>query len=180
MIDNLISNQLANRKLAPYRLIKKRAESKGTIKGQSNAQLHSNHFIHCISGQTLKADLTLKLNHSLTSQFQNQSDIQNRKINLPKNRKRYSERPPDKMKKQNMKEFTGGFIPKQQKGERNSPAENRNKDLWQGESDREESLTDPLGTNDHQTKNNQARNKNQPPSRTREKKNKENQKFSRK
>ena len=62
-IDNLILNQLANRKLAPYRLIKKRAESKGTIKGQSNAQLHSNLFIHCISGQRLKAHLTLKLNH---------------------------------------------------------------------------------------------------------------------
>ena len=31
LIDNLILNQLANRKLAPYRLIKKRAENKGTV-----------------------------------------------------------------------------------------------------------------------------------------------------
>ena len=60
MIDNLILNELANRKLAPYRLIKKRAETKRTIIGQSNAQLHSNHFIHCISGQLLKPDLSPK------------------------------------------------------------------------------------------------------------------------
>ena len=42
-----------------------------------------------------------------------------------------------------MKEFTGGFIPKQQMGERISPAEKTNKNQWQGESDREESLSDP-------------------------------------
>ena len=45
MIDNLILNQLANRKLAPDRLIKKRAENKGTKVGQAIAQLHSNYFI---------------------------------------------------------------------------------------------------------------------------------------
>ena len=47
------------------------------------------------------------------------------------------------MKKQNMKEFTGGFIPKQQNGERMSPTEHTNKNHCQGESDREESLSDP-------------------------------------
>ena len=41
-----------------------------------------------------------------------------------------------------MKEFTGGIILKEQKGERISPAENTNKNQWQGELDREESLSD--------------------------------------
>ena len=112
MIDNLFPKQLANRKLSPYRLIKKRAESNGT----SNAQLNSNHFILCISGQTFKHGLTLNLSHLLTSQFQNQSDIQNRKFNLPKNQKRYNERPPDKMKKQNMKKLTGVLYQNSKRG----------------------------------------------------------------
>ena len=41
-----------------------------------------------------------------------------------------------------MKELTGLFIPKQQKGERLSSAEHTNKNQWQGESDREDSLSD--------------------------------------
>ena len=69
MIDNLILNQSANKKLGPYRLIKKRAENKRTITKQSNSQLHCKHFIHCISGQTHKTDSSPKLNHSLTTQF---------------------------------------------------------------------------------------------------------------
>ena len=63
-----------------------------------------------------------------------------------------------------MKEFKGGFIPKQQTGERNSPGENTNKELWQGESDWEKVCLTPVGTNDHQTKNNQTqKQKNRPP-----------------
>ena len=46
LINNLILNQLVNRKLAPYRLIKKRAENKMTILSQPIAQLHSNRCIH--------------------------------------------------------------------------------------------------------------------------------------
>ena len=41
MIDNLILNQLAKKKLAPYRLIKKRAESKGTVLSQPIFQPNS-------------------------------------------------------------------------------------------------------------------------------------------
>ena len=70
MIDNLILNQLANRKLAPYRLIKKRAENKGTVLSQPTSQPHSDHDIQCIRGQRLKPDPKLKTNHSLTTHFQ--------------------------------------------------------------------------------------------------------------
>ena len=69
MIENLILNQLANRKLAPYRLIKKRAENKGTKLGQPIIQPHSDHSIHNISSQTLKPDPKPKPNHSLTNHF---------------------------------------------------------------------------------------------------------------
>ena len=142
MIESLILNQFAKRKLAPYRLIKKRAENEGTLISQPIIQLHSNQFIPYISGQTLKPYLSLKSNHSLTTQFQIQSDRQNRKIHSLKYQNQHNERRPDKIKKQNIKELTGGFIPKQQKGERLSSAEHTNKNQWQGESDQEESLSD--------------------------------------
>ena len=47
------------------------------------------------------------------------------------------------MRKQIMTEFTGGFILKEQKEERGSTREHTNKYQWQGESVREESLSDP-------------------------------------
>ena len=47
------------------------------------------------------------------------------------------------MRKQIMTEFTGGFILKEQKEERGSTGEHTNKYQWQGESVREESLSDP-------------------------------------
>ena len=46
------------------------------------------------------------------------------------------------MQKQ-VKDFTGGFIPKDQKEERSPPGELTNKNKWQGDSDKEESLSDP-------------------------------------
>ena len=42
-----------------------------------------------------------------------------------------------------MKDFTGGFIPKEQKEERSPPGELKIKNKWKGESDKEESLSDP-------------------------------------
>ena len=82
MIDNLILNQLANRKLAPYRLIKKRAENKRAVLKQSIMQTHSDHNIHYISGQTLKPDSRLKQNHTLTTHSQIQSKIRTQKLNF--------------------------------------------------------------------------------------------------
>ena len=69
MMDNLILNQLANRKPAPYWPIKKREENKGIKLNQSLFQSHSDHSIHYISGQTLKHGPTPKPNHSLTTHF---------------------------------------------------------------------------------------------------------------
>ena len=50
MFDNLILNQLANKKLAPYRLIKNCAETERTLLRQSNSQVYSKNFTHPISG----------------------------------------------------------------------------------------------------------------------------------
>ena len=68
-----------------------------------------------------------------------------------------------------MKEFTGVFILKEQKGEK---YEHRN--IARGIR-RLESLPEPDGTNDQQTKSNWIQNKNRPPSRTQERISKENQ-----
>ena len=136
MIDYLILNQLANKKLAPYRLIKKRAENYRMIIRRSNAQFFSQIYPYCISSQTYKPDLSPKLNHSLTTQFKNQSKTQDRKNNSPKHNQRYNETTPVTMRKQNKREFTEGFIQEEQK------AENTSTELWQRESDQEKSLSD--------------------------------------
>ena len=81
MIDNLILDELANGKLAPYRLIKKRAKIERKTKGQSKSQLHSKDFIHFISSQTLKPDPNSDSNHSLISQSANQFKIKTNNSN---------------------------------------------------------------------------------------------------
>ena len=68
MIDYLILNQLARKKLAPYRLIKKRAENERTIIMQTHSQVHSKHFIHGISDQIISRPT---LYTSLTSHSKN-------------------------------------------------------------------------------------------------------------
>ena len=134
MIDNLILNQLA---LAPYRLIKKRAEIKRTVLKQPIMQPHSDHNVHYKSGQTLKPDSRLEQNHSLTTHFQIQSKIRTQKTHFQNRQIQFNKRKTDKMRKQT-NEFTGGFIPKEQKEKQSPAGERTNK--WQEQSDREESV----------------------------------------
>ena len=46
--------------------------------------MYFKHFIHCISGQTLKPDLSPELNHLLRTQFRNQSKTRDNKKQLAK------------------------------------------------------------------------------------------------
>ena len=112
------------------------AENERTIIGQSHSQVHSKHFIQCISRQTLQPDISPDLNHSLTTQFKNQSKTRDRKNNSQPFNQRYNKPVPVTMRRQNMKELTGGFIPKEQKGE------NTSTEKWPGESNWE-SKSDP-------------------------------------
>ena len=101
--------------------------------------------------------------HSLTSHSEYQSNTRNQKTYALKRQNQFKKIKPKIMRKQ-MRKFTGGFIPKEQKKERTPPGElMRNK--WQGDSDREESVSDPRWHKNHQAN---SRNQNQMPSRTQE------------
>ena len=53
LIDNVILNNLANQKNAPYELIKKRAKNKRLLNVfHSNLQLTTEHFKHSARGQS--------------------------------------------------------------------------------------------------------------------------------
>ena len=51
VIDNVISNNLANRTKAPYELIKKRAKNKGLLDANLNTRLTTKHSKHSARGE---------------------------------------------------------------------------------------------------------------------------------
>ena len=112
MIDNLILNELANRKLAPYGLSKKCAKNERIKEGQSKSQLNSKHFIVFMRGQTPKLDQNYDLNHSLITQSANQLEIKTNNTNS--SRYKYISK---KLGRQNMKDCEGVFIPEEQDGD---------------------------------------------------------------
>ena len=50
IIDNVILNNLANQKKAPYELVKKRAKNKGLLNSPSNNQIAMKHSKHSATG----------------------------------------------------------------------------------------------------------------------------------
>ena len=131
-IDYLILNQSANKNLAPYRLIKKVAENERTLIRQTHSQVLSKHFIHCMSGQFI---LKLDFNHSTPSQSKNQSKSSfSQQIQKFANGGQTDEKKLSIMKnRSNLNGFEAGFISRDQ----------ISTDRWHGESDREESISDP-------------------------------------
>ena len=108
MIDNLILKQLAKKKLASNRLIKKLIENERKLTGQPKSQVHSKKITRRTSGQIFQQNL----NRSLRSFFKVQSETKtlNRKINFV-NFKQIQQSTKKMRKLTSYKRFERGFVP---------------------------------------------------------------------